>query len=162
MKCSFSALPFHRVAAASIAAAVFVAAAGCSDTPYELAAVSGKVLVDGQPFTQGKVIFTPLAKGVDHMAGRFAIGRVDANGEFTLGTYKPEDGAVVGQHWVTLIRVEPEPDDMGEFSPPKPPGATTFDRLAVPTPVTVVAGEDNRIDINVTKDEVAKLGMRTR
>ena len=68
---------------------------------YELptAPVSGKVLVDGQPVTKGQVIFAPEG-------GRAATGILGPDGTFTLSTYRPNDGAVVGKHTVTVISAE--------------------------------------------------------
>src|SRR5262245_35967084 len=92
-------------------AAVFACGAalcGCSQSPSELAPVTGKVVIDGQPFSAGKVMFAPVAKGDDRRAGRPAFGKLASDGSFTLGTYKLGDGAVVGDHWVTVIRIKPQ------------------------------------------------------
>jgi hypothetical protein len=121
-----------------------------------LAQVSGKVTIDGRPFAEGKVMFAPLAKGEDRKSGRAAFGRLSADGSFTLSTYEQDDGAVVGEHWVTLIHIKPE---LAGGSPPQRSGAPAFDRLAVPRKVTVVAGQENRIDIQLTGSEVAQFGM---
>jgi hypothetical protein len=45
-----------------------------------------------------------MAKGESHKAGKLAFGVLQSDGTFVLGTYEPEDGAVVGDHWVTVIR----------------------------------------------------------
>ena len=67
------------------------------------APVSGKVLVDGQPVPKGQVIFAPEQ-------GRAATGILGPDGTFTLSTYRPNDGAVVGKHTVTVISAEPAAD----------------------------------------------------
>lgn len=104
-------------------------------------------------------MFAPIARGADGQAGRFAIGRADSSGEFTLGTYEPGDGAIVGEHWVTIIHAPAEEEV--DFPSSKAPAAKfSFDRLSVPNMVTVVAGGPNRIDIAVTADEVRRLGTR--
>jgi hypothetical protein len=128
------------------------AAVGCSSSEFELAPVTGQVTVDGQPFTQGKVMFAPVASGESRQAGRPAFSRLGADGSFALGTYEAEDGAVVGEHWVTVIYIEPK-----DAVPAAP--APAFSRVAVPQKVTVVAGQDNRIDIALTRALIAKYGM---
>jgi len=137
--------------------------AGCSRSPYDLAAVNGKVTIDGLPFTQGKVMFAPIATGKDRNAGRPAFGLLEPDGSFSLTTYSTGDGAVVGEHWVTVIRIEPEqPGDDGppsDLPPPKPAGPQQFSRIAVPTKVTVAADADNVIDVALTKQDVARYGV---
>jgi len=132
---------------------------GCSRSPYELTSVVGKVTIDGQPFTQGKVMFAPIAAGKSSEAGRPAFGRLQSDGSFELGTYEPGDGAVVGEHWVTVIRIDPETDqDDQEASRVAPPSAALiqFSRIAVPTKVIVSADQDNVIDVVLTKADLAR------
>jgi hypothetical protein len=133
------------------------AAVGCGKSPYELAPVAGAVQIDGKPFTEGKVMFAPIAVGEDRKAGRAAFGRLAADGSYSLGTYEPDDGAVVGDHWVTIIRIKPESGE--PTHPPAPPGQRQFTRIGVPRKVTVVAGQGNRIDIRLTRQEVNRFAM---
>jgi hypothetical protein len=114
--------------------------------------VTGVVTIDGQPFTQGKVMFAPIARGENRQAGRPAFSRLGPDGSFTLSTYEPADGAVVGEHWATVISIEPKD---GEPAGAPPPG---FSRVAVPQKVTVAAGQDNHIDIALTREMIAKYG----
>lgn len=65
----------------------------------ETANVSGVVKLDGKPLSLGLVIFTPEL-------GRAATGPIQADGSYTLGTYKPGDGALVGKHCVTVLARE--------------------------------------------------------
>jgi hypothetical protein len=140
-----------------------VAISGCSDAPFDMAPVTGKVTIDGQPFSQGKVMFAPIASGKSREAGRPSFGLLQPDGTFELGAYEPGDGAVVGEHWVTVIRIEPEANADAPLDPaappaPKPGGPKPFSRLPVPTKVTVAAG-DNVIDVTVSRDEVARFGV---
>ncbi len=145
-------------------ARVFVAAlccgmfAGCSDSPFEVAPTSGTVTIDGQAFTQGKVMFAPLGRGASAEVGRPAFGRLAPDGSFTLTTYEEGDGAVVGEHWVTVIRIAPKGDDGGNLPAAMPAGVPPFTRVAVPTKVTVAADQENRIDVRLTRQEVAQYG----
>jgi hypothetical protein len=79
---------------------------GCGQS--ETVTVTGTVMLNGQPAANAEVIFTPSK-------GRVASGSTDAAGRFTLSTAKPNDGAVPGDHKVTVV----------EYYPPgKPPPMT--------------------------------------
>ena len=71
---------------------------GGSDNPQTVN-VKGVVLYNGQPVEGADVIFTPTA-------GRPASGRTNAQGEFTLKTFEEGDGALPGEHVVTVGKVE--------------------------------------------------------
>jgi hypothetical protein len=62
--------------------------------------VKGKVTYKGKPLTQGIVKFEPEGYG------RRASGKLQADGTFVLGTFKDDDGAVVGSHQVFITDVE--------------------------------------------------------
>jgi hypothetical protein len=146
--------PFGLAPRASLAGILaLLACAGCSKSEFDVAPVSGTVMIDGKPFTQGKVMFAPIATGEAREAGRGAFGLLGPDGSFKLTTYDPDDGAVVGEHWVTVIRIAGE----GEAAPVDK--ALAFDRVAVPTKAKVVAGQDNRVDIQLTRQDVARYGM---
>jgi hypothetical protein len=53
----------------------------------------------GQPLTKGTVTFEPDG------AGKEATGEIQADGTFVLSTYKKDDGAVLGNHRVTVSNV---------------------------------------------------------
>lgn len=118
--------------------------AGCNRSSYELAPVHGTVTVDDQPLFQGKVRFAPVAKGDDDHPGRPALGSIQSDGTYRLSTYKVNDGAVIGEHWVMIANVEEElPDGVPEFA-----------RVTMLQKVNVVEGKDNRIDIKLTSDVI--------
>lgn len=71
---------------------------GCDSGPQR-ARVHGTVTVGGETITQGVVMFYPAS-------GRPATGQIDANGEYELMTYDPGDGAVLGEHSVTIEAIE--------------------------------------------------------
>jgi hypothetical protein len=65
--------------------------------------VSGKVTYKGQPVTSGSVIFTPARdQGKEAAGGRVATGNIQPDGTYTLTTFDTGDGAVLGQHVVTV------------------------------------------------------------
>ena len=111
------------------------------------------VTVEGKPFTTGKVMFAPAAKGDDHRAGRAAFGVLGPDGSFELSTYEPGDGAVVGRHSVTLISIPP-----AESTPPG--AAPQFSRVFYPQPVEVQAGATNEFKIEFSRDDVARYSRK--
>jgi hypothetical protein len=70
--------------------------AACNRGP-QMAPVTGVVLLNGQPVEGAAVLFTPEA------GGRPADGVTDKEGKFTLQTFAPGDGAVIGKHKVAFI-----------------------------------------------------------
>lgn len=149
---SYSGACFARGYA--VALAVGLAAAtlvvGCGGPPFAQAPAKGRISVDGEPLTGGKVMFAPVAAPGEIEAGKPAFGDLDAEGRFVLGTYSTSDGAVVGEHWVTLLGV----DDSRRWR---------FDRLTIPTGrFKVVAGEVNDFDIDLTAELIAKHAKRKR
>ena len=116
---------------------------GCSKSPYDVAPVQGRVTIDGQPMSAGQVMFAPLAKGGSVNAGKPAFGKIQSDGSYILSTYRDDDGAVVGEHTVTIY-------DVSE--------AARFSQLLVPGRRTVVADEDNQINIEITTGDIRRFG----
>jgi len=145
-KDTFSRTPL-RIAMGLLLLAV---SAGCERPPYELAPVHGTVTIDGQLMKQGKVMFAPLADNGQINPGKPAFGRIQPDGTFVLSTYGNEDGAVVGEHGVTVINSQGEGST--DFS------ASKFSRVSLPRRYQVVAGKDNQIDIELTRSDVAQYG----
>jgi hypothetical protein len=141
-------------------ATLFICWAGCSKPPHEVAPVHGTVTIDGQPFTQGKVMFAPLASGHNLHPGKAAMGILKPDGSFVLGTYGENDGAVVGEHSVTIINVKTpaaaSTDANANATSPK--AFLKFDRARAPGTFRVVAGEDNQFDIKLSSREIARAG----
>ncbi len=126
---------------------VILLVAGCNQSPYELAPVTGVVTVDGMPLTAGQVMFAPRAVGDAIDAGKPAIGWLDENGAFELSTYSKGDGAVVGEHMVTLYG----PADDSKL----PAGIPSFKRVPVRgKALEVKAGEDNTFAIDVSIKDI--------
>jgi hypothetical protein len=66
-----------------------------------LARVSGTVTHNGKPVTSGSVVFTPVSDS-QSSAARIATGQIESDGSYTLTTFDTGDGAVLGQHIVTV------------------------------------------------------------
>ncbi|MCA9086161.1 MAG: carboxypeptidase regulatory-like domain-containing protein [Planctomycetaceae bacterium] len=67
----------------------------------ELGLVTGKVTSGGQPVVNARVTFTPKE-------GRPSTGLTDADGLYALNYTVEAAGAMLGQHTVTVVAVEPE------------------------------------------------------
>lgn len=78
-----------------VASCVFLS--GCSNSGRPaIAPVRGTVTYNGQPVAGATVVF--LCPG----APRPAVGKTDERGEYQLTTYEPNDGAMIGNHVVTV------------------------------------------------------------
>ncbi len=78
-----------------LALALTYALGGFGDGRPKLVPVSGVVLIDGKPLTSGNVIVFP-----NH--NRQASGPIGSDGRFTLTTYEPNDGCILGKHPATV------------------------------------------------------------
>jgi hypothetical protein len=75
---------------------------GCGDSNPKTVLVSGKVTYKGAPLTNVSVVYTPDK-------GRLAQGTTDGEGKYTLSTFKSKDGALPGEHKVTISTTEIPP-----------------------------------------------------
>jgi hypothetical protein len=126
--------------------ALIVALPGCNRSSFELAPVHGRVTIDNKPLFQGKVMFAPVAKGNGVNPGKPAWGNIQPDGTFRLTTYKNDDGAIVGEHLVTIMNSDEK----------LPTGVPAFARLIVPKKATVVANNDNEINFTFAGSDVKK------
>lgn len=95
---------------------------GCGGAGFDLAPVSGKVTLNGEPLPDAMVTFMPIG-GSGSVAGPPSWGKTDAQGMYTLQTRDGEAGAVVGRHLIT-ITTESEGGDGGEGDDVYGSGAT--------------------------------------
>jgi hypothetical protein len=79
-------------------------AIGCDGGRPARVVVSGVVTYRGQPVDGASVTFIPTG-------ARPAAGATDPQGRFTLQTFDPSDGAIVGQHVVCVAKAIPDPTD---------------------------------------------------
>ena len=80
-------------------AIVFAAATGCGSSKPETAPVAGRVTLEGIPVKTGTVIFYPAS-------GHPAVGTIQSDGSYRLTTFVKDDGALLGQHVVTIEATE--------------------------------------------------------
>jgi hypothetical protein len=85
------------ISALTLLVAVF--ASGCGDGRPACVPVSGVVLVDGKPVTEGIVRIRPEGAAS-------AAGKIGPDGRFTLTTFEDEDGCVPGTHAVEVFAFE--------------------------------------------------------
>lgn len=110
----------------------FVLGCGTGGGP-QTAHVQGSVTMAGKPLANVGVTFLPEGKGPT------ASGNTNENGEFTLRTVKPGDGAPVGKHRVVLGNAEEGPRKAGSPAIPEKYGSPATTDLTA----EVKAGEKN-------------------
>jgi hypothetical protein len=101
---------------------LMLAIAGCSGdpNPTKLGKVYGTVTYKGKPVEAGHIVFTPSAeKG--GATGQTATGEISSDGSYDLTTFNTGDGAILGQHVVTVTVTEKG------YVMPKPKGDSTID-----------------------------------
>lgn len=114
---------FHRLASiipvfSFALTATFMNLSGCGKTPSgpTFVRATGQVSYQGKPLESGQVSFIPdHSKGT---SGPMASGRINENGEFSLQSQRPGDGAIVGFHKVIISRYKEVPFDPNNPSPP--------------------------------------------
>ncbi|MDZ7615978.1 MAG: hypothetical protein U1E05_03175 [Patescibacteria group bacterium] len=116
---TFFTQPISRLPAAGFVLLALLSVLGCG-SGQSVYPVQGKIVYeDGAPATDLKG-FTVTFESIEHAAtaersGIGGWGEVRADGTFTIGTYKPADGAVPGKH---RVAVSPEPQ-LGDGGAPR-------------------------------------------
>lgn len=151
MRGTWSCRNWRRAMAAAFCVGMLVIV-GCQQSPYELSSVRGTVTVDGKPLAGGRVMFAPISKGETSEPGKPAFGTVQSDGSYVLTTFRDNDGAVVGDHWVTIFG--PKSDDPAAASLPK------FSKYVVRQKLSVVAGQENQIDVQLTSQDIARFAAK--
>jgi hypothetical protein len=121
--------------------------AGCGGDPNmpKLAKVHGTVKYNGKLLDAGHIVFTP-ATGKGGETGQSASGEINSDGTYEMTTFNTGDGAILGQHIVTVVAQKgefPKPDANGHvrYEVPKnqvPEKYATVDKS--PLRCTVVEG----------------------
>ncbi len=81
----------------------------------KIAPVSGVVTLDGEPLPGAIVGYEPIATEGDVEAGYGSYAKTDDNGRYTLRSLKNEDGALIGQHRVSVSTVVGKEGPNGEM-----------------------------------------------
>ncbi len=92
-------------------ALISVVAIGCGadDGRVKVYPVNGKVLVKGEPAAGARVVFYPAAADAVEKKLPSPAAETDASGQYRLQSYRPEDGAAVGDYKVSVTWLEPPP-----------------------------------------------------
>jgi hypothetical protein len=79
---------------------------GCGGGSAEnVAEVTGQVTIDGQPLSNARIQFVPVAGGSP------SFGMTDAQGNYKLTYTRDVEGAIIGEHTVNISTyVEADPD----------------------------------------------------
>ncbi|NLE38158.1 MAG: hypothetical protein GX621_09065 [Pirellulaceae bacterium] len=80
-------------------AVLLACVSGCGDGRPSRVPVSGQVLIDGKPLTLGTITFVPAD-------ARSAVAQIGPDGRFTLATFEPGDGVMLGTFDVSVLAVE--------------------------------------------------------
>jgi hypothetical protein len=120
--------------------------------------VRGIVTYDGKPLNKGRITFTPVS-GDGVSGGTSAMSPIESDGSYDLTTFDTGDGAIVGQHIVTVsVPIE----DINELNKPKADGSIAYilpkefipkkytNPKDSPLRNTVVAG-DNKLNVELKK-----------
>ena len=128
--------------------------------------VSGKVTYQGKPLEVGEVVFNPVS-GETETTGQPASGALGSGGYYRLSTFDDGDGAVVGDHIITIKSSEvirsakPSKNDTEGIQTPGPDGKLSYMTLKSRVPKryanpmksglrrTVKEGK-NEVDIELT------------
>ena len=126
-----------------------LATLGCgAGGEFEVAPVRGVVTVDGKPLVGGRLMFAPVADG-SVKAGKTGFADIQADGAYTVSTYGSEDGAVVADHWVTILSTG------SDAAKSQLRGAS---RVMFPTRQTIQSGEENVVDLQLDVAMIKRFG----
>jgi hypothetical protein len=86
---------------------------GCNSRPYQVAQVSGRVTLDGQPLAKASITFVPMASKENIAPGPTAAAFTDADGRYTVGIDKDTPGSVVHKCriYITTLIGDSKPDE---------------------------------------------------
>lgn len=82
---------------------------GCSDRRGERVPVSGTITIDGKPLKLGSIMFKPIATpdAATQAITRAGSASLGEDGRFSVSSYTPNDGLLLGKYEVVVSAVEP-------------------------------------------------------
>lgn len=90
--------PAHWFSLVLLGLILFAGCSGGDENRVSVYPVTGKVTMGGAPVANAIVTFSPQNKQP------VAIGRTDSNGQYSLTTYDPNDGAAAGDYVVLVAK----------------------------------------------------------
>ncbi len=136
---TYCKLPSHCGLRYSYCLLLIVLVGGCGKSGEQVAPVSGRVTLDGQPLGTADILFQPGDMKPP------SSGRTDKDGRYTLGYKRGVPGALVGQH---LVRIAVN-TDITHGPQTVPPRYNTQSELKR----EVELGKQNVIDFELTSDK---------
>src|SRR5262245_43476373 len=82
---------------------ILIAGAGCGEAGSKYVPVSGVVKLDGKPYGEAVVVFSPVGTSKQPNPGQTSSAETNASGRFVLKTADLKTGAVAGKH---LVRIQ--------------------------------------------------------
>jgi hypothetical protein len=114
---------------------------GCGERRAGTAIVRGTVTLNGKAVPNGTVNFIPEM-------GPSATGEIQPDGSYTLTTYKPGDGAVLGTHKVVIVAMADNAGMLPEARSPTPPPIVPVKYTSPATTDLTAQVEDKENTIN--------------
>lgn len=124
-------------------------ATGCGSSGPQMAPAKGKVLYKGQPLKFGGVLFQPLK-------GEVAHGEIQPDGTFTLYTHFEGDGAIVGQHLVSVTCYEGQNPQAGGSAEKE----RTLGKLLIPEKYTNCESSGLKFEVKPSTDNEFTLELK--
>ncbi len=122
--------------------ALLVGLPACTGGPRTFP-VKGTVMYNGKPVPKGTVLFTPVS------GGPTATGQLNEDGTYRLTTYKPGDGALLGEYRVAIMAMEGPLQGDPPIAPP-PIIPDKYSSLALSDLKANVQEGDNVCDFTLT------------
>ena len=120
--------------------ALLVGLPACTGGPRTFP-VKGTVMYNGKMVPKGTVLFTPVN------GGPTATGEINEDGTYRLTTYKPGDGACIGEYRVVIMAMEPLRGEPPTAPPPLIPDK--YSSLALSDLKANVQERDNVCDFTL-------------
>ena len=117
--------------------------AGCAESGPDVAPVTGRVTLDGQPMVGARLMFQPEAVG-----GSPSYGTTDGEGRYTLGYKRGQPGAMPGWHSIRIEAGAGQEGSEGKATPALPARYNAQSELRR----EVKADEDNTVDFDLTSE----------
>lgn len=132
-----------------LTATICLLISGCGSN-HDLAKVVGTITYDGEPLPGATVAFHPTS------GQRVGMGKTNSDGRYVLSTYGIDDGAIFGDHRVTVVKREAGSGGMPRpgTKPPKPLIAQRyFDVATSGLTATVENRRKNVIDFDLISEK---------
>jgi hypothetical protein len=107
---------FLRPALPGLGLAALLLLSGCGDNHIKTFPVEGTITYNGKAVPGGSIMFQPK----DNKDAPAATANIK-DGRYVLKTYRDGDGAVLGEHTVTVISLEDQSGRLPEERNPLPP-----------------------------------------